>query len=313
MNHFYTLVLDGMIIHTLTNPQLTAHISSSGAELRSLKYRETGREYIWPMNPSIWGNSSPILFPAVGSVREGIIIHNQKDYPLPKHGILRNNPNFQVERIADDHLIFRLSASEQTMLLYPFDFHFEVHYRLQERSLMMEFKIENRGGQTLYFNLGGHTAYYCPLQDFSLEDYGLDIPTQKPLVAETIDPESKLLGYQQRTIALDDGVLRLSADTFKQDALIFDSVDFDWVRLRKLKEQKGLKVYFEGFPHLALWAKPGADYVCIEPWLGLPDRVDAPLEISQKTNYQSLAAGESYRASIVSEIEATDFCGHKIF
>ena len=244
-----------------------------------------------------------MLFPAVGTVKDAKVLHKGKEYALPKHGIIRNNEQLLVGQPAPHHLVFSLESSVRTKSLYPFDFRFEAHYELQASSLLMRYRIENRGSEDLYYNAGGHTAYYCPLDQWQLNDYFIEFPGKNKLIAETLDPESLLLGYAQREISLNNGQLALSETTFKRDALVFADVDCDAVRLARQGEAKGLQVKFSGFPHLALWAKPGADYVCIEPWLGLPDRVDAPLEISEKPNYTKLAAGETQSLLIETVIE----------
>ena len=49
----------------------------------------------------------------------------------------------------------------------------------------------------------------------------------------------------------------------------------------------------DNFKHLLLWTKPNAPYICIEPWVALPDRVDSNQNIEQKPDVIKLAAGES--------------------
>jgi galactose mutarotase-like enzyme len=39
---------------------------------------------------------------------------------------------------------------------------------------------------------------------------------------------------------------------------------------------------FDDFPYLGIWAKPGADYVCIEPWLGIADSVSHNQNLEEK-------------------------------
>ncbi len=60
---------------------------------------------------------------------------------------------------------------------------------------------------------------------------------------------------------------------------------------------------FKGYPHLALWSKPMADYVCIEPWLGLPDREDESLDLTEKTSYKTIQPGTTFSTAIETEIE----------
>ncbi len=286
------------MLHRIENKQLKAEIDTNGAELRSLIDKVSGQEYIWPMNPAVWASSSPLLFPAVGTVKEACVLHQGESYALPKHGIIRHNEGLQFKQMSEHHLIASLASTKASKALYPFDFQFAVHYELLERKLIIRFEIENSSAERLFFNLGGHTAYYCPLKQAKLSDYKLHFPGKTKLVSETIDKSSMLLGYQQREFMLQHETLALSESLFNEDALIFANIGLDEVFLTGPEGFTGLRLKFKGFPYLALWAKPGADYLCIEPWLGLPDRVDAPLEISQKKNYRGLAPGNKMEYSI---------------
>ncbi|MCF8365029.1 MAG: hypothetical protein K9H16_04565, partial [Bacteroidales bacterium] len=135
-----------------------------------------------------------------------------------------------------------------------------------------------------------------------LSDYVIEFPGALYLKAGTLGA-SGLLSDQIREIESNVGVLPLSDTLFNEDALIFANIEFDWVRLRKKSEKKGIVVRFAGYPHLALWSKPMADYVCIEPWLGLPDREDEPIDLIQKPSYKTIDPNTKFSISIETEIE----------
>jgi len=280
------------MLHHFENEFLKCAIDSNGAEIRSLVNKKSGEEYIWQIKPEIWGSSSPVLFPAIGSIREGKQEYEGRDYAMNKHGIIRNNDQLTFGQASANEVVFGLESSPQTKKQYPFDFSFKVRYRLEAWSLKMIYEVENRGQETMYFICGGHTAYACPLEEgLKLTDYVVDLPGKKALQAETIGA-SGLLSYRQRNIlSPEEDALVLSENLFNEDALIFAHVDFDWLRLRRQSQNKGLIIRFEGYPHLALWSKPGADYLCIEPWLGLPDREDESLKLKEKSSYHRLEAG----------------------
>ena len=80
----------------IQNEHLSAGISSLGAEIRSLKDRQSGEEFIWQINPEVWGSSAPVLFPAIGSLKDGYVLHKGEKYALPKHGIIRNNQDLKI-------------------------------------------------------------------------------------------------------------------------------------------------------------------------------------------------------------------------
>jgi galactose mutarotase-like enzyme len=291
------------MLHTIENENLICTIESNGAEIRSLKNKVTGKEYIWHIDPSIWGSSSPVLFPAIGKIKEDKIVYNGKSYAMPKHGIIRNNNLLYFQQKGNSQCIFTLTYSEKTLKQYPFKFLFSVAFTLLGNHLIMTYHIENRDTVAMQFACGGHTAYSCPLdKNIKLTDYVIEFPTQIDLNSGTLGA-SGLLSHDIRTIECPEGVLPLSDTLFNQDALIFANIDCEWVRLRKKNEKKGIVVRFKDYPHLALWSKPGADYVCIEPWLGLPDLEDESLNVTDKPTYKTIKPGTKFSIAIEIAIE----------
>ncbi|OQX77157.1 MAG: hypothetical protein B6D64_08685 [Bacteroidetes bacterium 4484_276] len=291
------------MLHTIENELLICTIESNGAEIRSLKNKATGEEYIWQIDKSIWGSSSPVLFPAIGKIKEDKVVFNGKEYAMPKHGIIRNNNLLSFGHHGVSKCAFILTSSGKTLKQYPFEFSFSVEFTLIEKRLIMTYKVENRDSVPMSFACGGHTAYMCPLsKNIKLSDYVIEFPTQLDLKASILGA-SGLLSHHKREIESNEGVLTLSDTLFNEDALIFSDIGCDLVRLRKKNEKKGIVVRFTGYPHLALWSKPFADFVCIEPWLGLPDREDEPIELTQKTTYKTIEPDTIFSIAIETEIE----------
>ena len=139
------------MLHTIENKILICTIDSNGAEIRSLKNKVTGEEYIWQINKSIWGSSSPILFPAIGKIKEGKVLYNGKEYIMPKHGIVRNNNLLSFEQHGVSSCSFILTSSEKTLKQYPFRFSFSVEFYLLEKRLIMNYKVENRDSVPIHF------------------------------------------------------------------------------------------------------------------------------------------------------------------
>lgn len=57
-------------------------VLGKGAELVSLK--KDGTEFVWERDPKFWGKSSPVLFPFVGSIKDGKYKYNGKEYSMEK-------------------------------------------------------------------------------------------------------------------------------------------------------------------------------------------------------------------------------------
>jgi galactose mutarotase-like enzyme len=291
------------MLHTIENAQLICTIESNGAEIRSLKDKATGKEYIWQIDTSIWGSSSPVLFPAIGKIKEDKIVFNGKEYAMPKHGIIRNNNLLTFEKHGISKCIFTLNSSEKTLKQYPYKFSFSVAFTLLEKRLIMTYKVKNRDSIPIHFTCGGHTAYACPLSEtIKLSDYVIEFPATFALTSSTLGA-SGLLSLHKRKIESTEETLPLSDTLFNEDALIFSDIKCDWVRLRKKNEKKGVVVRFKDYPHLALWSKPCADYVCIEPWLGLPDLEGESIDLSQKSSYKTIEPGTTFSIAIETEIE----------
>lgn len=291
------------MLHTLENQHLTCTIDSKGAEIRSLKHKITGKEYIWQIDPSIWGSSSPVLFPAIGNIKDQKIVYKGEWFEMTKHGIIRNNDDLIFTKISESSGSFKLKSSNKTAVMYPFQFSFTVLFSLNESSLEIRYIIKNNDSNPLYFTCGGHTAYACPLKDLTaLSDYVIEFPKALTLKSYTL-AKSGLLSYHKRLLKSDGNLLTLSDTLFNEDALIFPNIDYDWVRLRKKNEEKGVLVKFPGYSNLALWSKPKADFICIEPWLGLPDREDESVDITQKTTYNLIKPQDTFSIAVETTIE----------
>ena len=76
----------------------------------------------------------------------------------------------------------------------------------------------------------------------------------------------------------------LGAEAFEPQAEIF---------LRFEADGASLRFTFENLPNLALWQKPGAPYLCIEPWHGMAARAGASPQMTERPGTLELAPGRS--------------------
>jgi galactose mutarotase-like enzyme len=60
---------------------------------------------------------------------------------------------------------------------------------------------------------------------------------------------------------------------------------------------------YKDFPYLGIWAKPNANYVCIEPWLGIADSKTTNQNIEEKEGINQLESGSIFKASYTIEID----------
>lgn len=75
--------------------------------------------------------------------------------------------------------------------------------------------------------------------------------------------------------------LQLRDDLFNADAIIFDKVASQRLYYGP-DDGPQLEIAFPGMPHLGVWTKPRAGFICIEPWHGFADPHDYAGDFSAK-------------------------------
>lgn len=249
---------------------LTAAINPLGAELTHLRDAE-GRELMTDADPAFWTGHAPILFPIVGALNDDTYRLDGQAYHLPKHGFARRSL-FECVEQASDRVRFQLTDSEATRAVYPFAFALEIAFVVEGAALCVTATVENPGDTSLPASFGFHPAFAWPLP-YGRErgDHRITFGSDEPEALRELTPGG-LIMPEPRPSPLDGRTLQLADDLFTQDALIWDPVASDHVRYGA-SDGPSLVVRFPDTPKLGIWTKPGAYYVCIEPWHGIADPV----------------------------------------
>jgi len=284
--------------YSIESDSLLVTVQKTGAELCSVISKENGTEYIWQANPDVWGSHSPVLFPVIGGLKEGKFLYNNDWFEMPKHGIVRRNECLVVEEKLDNSVRFLLKNNEDTDKMYPFDFEFRIQFLIHSSTLVVSHQILNTGEDNLLFSLGGHPAFNCPLHpNSSYEDYYLHFEKTEYAKTHLLDMDSGLVSENTQLIINNSSKLPLHKHLFDRDALIFKNLKSDSVSLVHHIHGKVLSLNFKDFPYLGIWAKPGADFVCIEPWLGIADKVSHNQKLRNKEGIISLNPNNTFSAS----------------
>lgn len=285
-----------MAVYSLENAQIGIRVDTFGAELKSLKKKATGTEYMWDARPEYWKRTSPVLFPVVGSLNNGSYRYGGKEYPMSQHGFARDM-EFELQEQTEDSLTFVLRATEETMAKYPFDFELELGYRLCENNLVVSWKVTNRDSREMYFSIGGHPAFLCPIDSNGVQtDYKLAFDTNDKVTASIIG-NGGTLSTRTKEYRLDHGMMDITADLFDEDALIVENNQAHRVSLCDPQGQPYLTVSFDA-PLFGLWspAKKNAPFVCIEPWYGRCDRETFEGDLSGREYGNHLAPSAEFYA-----------------
>ena len=282
--------------YILENEQLRVEVDSLGAEVKSVKNKETQMEYMWQGDPKYWGRTSPVLFPFVGSLKNKEYHYNGKTYPMGQHGFARDCDFTLVEQ-TDNTIVHRLTDSEETRKKYPFPFELTVTHTLCGREISVGWHVVNRGTDPMYFTIGAHPAFRVPvLPDTKQSDYSLQFRTDS-LQYYLLDTDSGTANVgTQYDLPVSNGRSPIASDLFDKDALVFDH-QIDWAGIAMPDGTPYVSVSCEGFPNFGIWSKPNAPFVCLEPWDGRCDNTGYAGELSEKPGILSLAPQEQYDKS----------------
>ena len=279
---------------TLENHLLSVEIKTKGAELCSIVRKDCSLEYIWSGDPAIWGKTSPVLFPIVGSLKDNSYIYNGQRYTLSRHGFARDAEFALVEGDAS-RAVFVLRDSPASLKNYPFHFDLYLKYELDGDSLVVTYEVMNTGPAVLYFSIGGHPAFRVPLvEGISYEDYYLQFETTENAPRWPISADGLIQPLAESFLNHRDRI-ELSRNLFEKDALVFKHLLSTKVSLRAASNNHGLDFHFNGFPYLGLWAAKGGDFVCIEPWCGIADAVGHDQLLAEKEGIETLPSGQHWR------------------
>jgi len=276
----------------LRSADLSVEVDPLGAQLSVLRDPD-GRNLLWNGDPAFWTGRAPILFPIVGTLVDGSYRVNSMVYRLPRHGFARTRL-FTVLESSPAAATFCLRADADTLAMYPFHFELEIQFALQDATLSVTTWVRNLGDTPMPASIGYHPAFRWPLTPRQArEAYVIEFETDEPATVRRLDSHG-LLSPKRYATPIVDRRLELNDALFTDDVLIFDRPDSRRIIYGAAAGPK-LRVHFQDATFLGLWTKPGAPFICIEPWQGVADVSGFAGELSEKIGVFVLAPGESRR------------------
>lgn len=277
---------------TIKSGDLTAAINPLGAELWSLTDAQ-GRDLMTDADPRWWGGHAPLLFPFVGRSRGDVYRLDGVTYPMAQHGFARRM-NFAVAARDDKAVTFRLEADAETQADYPFDFRLDMTFALEGATLRMTASVSNRGAADMPFSFGYHPAFAWPLPyGGAVEDHRITFEKSEPAPIRKVGSEPGLIALETFPSPIAGDILAPTHAMFEGDALIWDELESRSL-LWGVPGQPSLKIDFPDTPWLGLWQKPGAHYLCVEPWAGMADPVGFEGDVWDKSGIMRLPPGETH-------------------
>jgi galactose mutarotase-like enzyme len=252
----------------VSSAELSAAIDPMGAQLSVLRDRD-GRDLLWDGDPAIWAGRAPLLFPTVGNLAAGSYRLGSKTYHLPRHGFARTKP-FEVVETTAAGATFRLKADEETLRVYPFRFELDVSFAIDGPSLLVTMTARNAGDADMPASFGYHPAFRWPLPyQQPRAAHFLEFAQSEPAPIKRLNTDG-LLEAAGRTTPVVGRRMALRDELFKDDVVIFDQLNSHSVT-HGADTGPRLRVSYPDASYLGIWTKPGAEFVCIEPWRGIAD------------------------------------------
>ncbi len=277
------------MIYSIENDFAKASINSFGAELNKYYNKDTGVSYLWSGDSKHWGKFAPVLFPVIGKVYKDKIKVNGVDYLITKHGFARDM-EFTLKSKKEDSIELLISSNAHTRSMYPFDFEFIVKYELKEAKLITSFITKNTGDENMYFSVGGHPAFACPVNsvgDYS--DFYLSFSQEEDADNVLLVPSTGFRSGEVQKSYLKGNKIPLTKTLFLNDALVFFGLKSQQITIRSDKYPHRLEFSFDGFPQFGIWAPVGAPFVCLEPWQGVCDEEGYEGEFKDRLGVLELA------------------------
>jgi galactose mutarotase-like enzyme len=269
---------------------LTAQIDPHGAQLSALRGGE-GNDLLWNGDPKIWASRAPLLFPIVGVLVDGVYRLGPKTYPLSRHGFARDKI-FTLQNSTPSSAAFRLHADTATFSVYPFRFELDVRFELSGATLSLNTAIRNLGEADMPAGFGYHPAFRWPLPfGQPRAAHFIEFEQEEAAAVRRIDAAGLLTPVRHPT-PVANRRLELTDTLFQNDVLIFDQLKSRSVSYGGASGPR-LRIGFPDTPYLGVWTKPGAPFICIEPWHGITDPEGFAGDLTQKPGMQVLEAGEA--------------------
>lgn len=262
-------------LYELSKDGITIKVKGIGAELVSIFDQTLSMEYMWCGDPEYWGRTSPILFPFVGRIHDAQYQYKGKTYQTEPHGFAKRK-EFELISSDDSSLLFELTDDEETRACYPFSFSLQIGYKIEKKCIQVSWRVKNTGNSEMYFSIGGHPAFVCPLnKGEKRSDYFIGMEGKEKVLNRLVDMNTGFVTEEYKEILLKDEKLPITDHLFDSDALV-------------LEEQAIKKLYLatpDGKPYVSLtmdapifgiWSsvKPASPFVCFEPWFGRCDAID---------------------------------------
>ena len=284
-------------MYSIENEFLKLVVDENGGAIRALYDKKGNNDNLfYEPDTRSWSGTDVVIFPFVARLKNQKYTVNGKEYSLKNHGVIRYE-KLDLMKKENNIIILKLDSNSETKRIYPFDFHFEVRYELNDNKLSISYFVKNEGNTDMYFSLGGHPA----LKTSGIyNDKGFEFENTKLIFENAINTKQYILNESGdlitglRDTSLDKEIVLKKKMITDFKTLIYDAKEINKVTLETNNHEYIFDISLSEV--LAIWTWPTfGNYVCIEPWWGIPDMENPNLELKDKPLIHTLKANDSFK------------------
>ncbi|KKB82635.1 aldose epimerase, partial [Devosia limi DSM 17137] len=218
-------------------------------------------------------------------------------YGMGQHGFARRS-EFELVEASGTSCRYELASSEETGA-YPFEFLLAVTHAVEGRAVTVTAAVSNRDTRPMPFGLGFHPAFVWPLPGAAGKAHSvtLDNGAEPALVRLA----GGLVMKERLASPFRAGRLVLEPELFAADAMVFPEGAGSGLTYAA-EGGPAIHLRWENLPNLALWSKPGAPFVCLEPWHGTAAEQGGSDELAARPYSVVLAPGAEARFAFTAEV-----------
>lgn len=265
-------------------------ISNLGAELEELCVNNIN--ILWKRS-ELWNEQSPILFPIVGNLKDRYYIYNEKKYEMAAHGFLKNLV-FEPVRIEQSLITLKSVFTEETLKQFPFQYEFYITYALILNKIKIKFEIKNLEEKPMFFSFGFHPGFDLGrLEKLLGKGFYLEFsPLQVQSVQFNPHFVEKIESFNLPS--------KTTLTNFSKVLAVKKTACYQGLNQIDLSGENNTLRMNHNLSHTAFWQKNPEDpqFLCIEPWNGLPDEEGTDHQLIHKNHIQTLGAKETVEYEI---------------
>lgn len=206
----------------------------------------------------------PILFPISGRLEDERYKWQDHVYQMSMHGFARQYP-WKVGVIAPDEneasiqLRFSSQSHPELKQQFPFDFELVFSYTITSNQLTIDQSYRNLSNQAMPIYSGFHPY-------FKTKNNRLKIKTDATKYLNHASNQTKPLTDEVSLKEMEGSVILVDGS---QNEITTELVDHKQMLIESGPE----------FRYTVFWTERGKDFVCIEPWMALPNELNEQTEL----------------------------------